>query len=75
MLYHEVYIHRFENTGSEPAFLRDIIRVNPGARIIDSRMLRPVFLNWLLQIGPDVLGGARCIEAVAVASAAARLGS
>ena len=57
MRYEEIYIDRFENTTAEPALLRRIIRLNPGARIIDSRVLGPVFLNRLSQIGPDVTVG------------------
>lgn len=57
MIYKEIHIDRFENTTAEPAFLHDIIRLNPGARIIDSRVLGPVFLNRLSQIGPDVTVG------------------
>jgi len=57
MIYPQIYIDRFENSGSEPALLHDIIRLNPGARIIESRVLGPVFLNRLSQIGPDVVVG------------------
>src|SRR5215831_7077759 len=57
MTYREVHVSRFENTGSEPIFLHEIICLNPGARIIDSRVLGPVFLNRLSQIGPDVVVG------------------
>ena len=57
MIYQEVYIERFENTRSEPAYLHGVIRLNPGARIIESRMLGPVFLNRLSQIGPEVVVG------------------
>jgi acetyltransferase-like isoleucine patch superfamily enzyme len=57
MIYEEIYVSRFENSASEPAVLHDIIRLNPGARIIESRLLGPVFLNRLSQIGPDVVVG------------------
>ena len=57
MIYHEIYIDRFENATVEPVFLHEIIRLNPGARIIESRALGPVFLNRLSQIGPDVTVG------------------
>jgi len=57
MTYREVHVSRFENTGSEPIFLHEIICLNPGARIIASRVLGPVFLNRLSQIGPDVVVG------------------
>ena len=57
MRYEEIYIDRLENITTEPTLLHHIIRLNPGARIIDSRVLGPVFLNRLSQIGPDVTVG------------------
>ena len=57
MIYPEVYIERFENTGAEPAFLHGIMRLNPGARIIESRILGPLFMNRSSQIGPDAVVG------------------
>ena len=57
MVYEPIDIDRFENTTAEPALLHHIIRLNPGARIIQSRVLGPVFLNRLSQIGPDVTVG------------------
>ncbi len=57
-LYPEITIDdRLENTTAEPATYHDVIRLNPGARIIKSRLLGPVFLNRLSQIGPDVVFG------------------
>jgi acetyltransferase-like isoleucine patch superfamily enzyme len=57
MIYPEIYIERFENSGAEPAYLHGIIRLNAGARIIDSRLRGPVFLNRSSQIGPEVAVG------------------
>lgn len=57
MIYQEIYIDRLENTGAEPAHFEGVIRLNPGARIIASRVLGPVFLNRFSQIGPDVVVG------------------
>jgi len=57
MIDKEIYIDRYENTSLEPVLLHDSIRLNPGARIIESRLLGPVFLNRLSQIGPDVVVG------------------
>ena len=57
MIYQEIYIDRFENTGSEPAYLYGMMRLNAGARIIDSRLRGPVFLNRVSQIGPEVIVG------------------
>jgi acetyltransferase-like isoleucine patch superfamily enzyme len=57
MIYEPIYVERFENAGSEPICLNGIVRLNPGARIIESRLLGPVFLNRMSQIGPDVVLG------------------
>jgi acetyltransferase-like isoleucine patch superfamily enzyme len=57
MNYREIYVDRFENTAADAVLLHDVIRLNPGARIIESRVLGPVFLNRLSQIGPDVVVG------------------
>jgi acetyltransferase-like isoleucine patch superfamily enzyme len=58
MVFEEIYVDdRLENTGIEPLTLHGIIRLNPGARIIKSRILGPTFLNRLSQIGPDVVFG------------------
>jgi hypothetical protein len=47
-LYPEIVIDdRLENTTAEPATFHDVIRLNPGARIIKSRLLGPTFLNRL----------------------------
>jgi|SRR5665213_240369 len=57
MIYSEIAIDRYENTSEEPITLQGVIRLNAGARIIKSRLLGPVFLNRLSQIGPDVVFG------------------
>jgi acetyltransferase-like isoleucine patch superfamily enzyme len=57
MVFPEIAIDRLENTSAEPATYHEIIRLNPGARIIQSRILGPTFLNRLSQIGPDVVFG------------------
>jgi acetyltransferase-like isoleucine patch superfamily enzyme len=57
MVFPEIVIDRLENAGAEPATYHDVIRLNPGARIIQSRILGPTFLNRLSQIGPDVVFG------------------
>src|ERR1700722_3215424 len=57
-VYPEITIDdRLENTTAGPAIYHDVIPLNPGARIIKSRLLGPVFLNRLSQIGPDVVFG------------------
>ncbi len=55
MTYKEIYVERLENTTSEPAYVDTVIRVNPGARIITSRLLGPAFLNRNTQVGPDAV--------------------
>jgi acetyltransferase-like isoleucine patch superfamily enzyme len=58
MKYEEIFVDRFENTTAEPAFLAGgIVKLNPGARIIKSRLLGPLYLNRLSQLGPDVTAG------------------
>ncbi len=57
MIYDEIVIDRVENTQSVPQTLHGIIRLNPGARIIQSRLLGPVYMNRNSQIGPDVVVG------------------
>lgn len=57
MVFDKILIERIENTGAEPLTIHQIVRLNPGARIIESQLLGPVFLNRLSQIGPDVTVG------------------
>jgi acetyltransferase-like isoleucine patch superfamily enzyme len=57
MKYEPIDIERFENTTSEPAYLEKIIKLNPGARIIKSRLLGPTYLNRYTQVGPDAVVG------------------
>lgn len=54
MNFGEFFVERFENSTQGPAFLWDgIVRINPGARIIMSRLRGPVYLNRNTQVGPD----------------------
>src|SRR5258708_35601305 len=57
MTFSDISIDFFENTGSEPAFLHGIMRLNAGARIVKSTVRGPLFLNKNSQIGPDVVVG------------------
>lgn len=57
MTYEAINIDRLENTTTEPVTVHDVIRLNPGARIIQSRLLGPIYLNRHTQIGPDALVG------------------
>ncbi len=58
MKHEEIYVERFENTSDEPAYLETIVKLNPGARIIKSRLLGPTYLNRNTQVGPDAVVGA-----------------
>ena len=58
MKYQPIQIDRFENDTSEPAFIGGgIVKLNPGACIIKSTLIGPVYLNRNTQIGPDVVVG------------------
>jgi acetyltransferase-like isoleucine patch superfamily enzyme len=57
MIYEETHIDRLENSHLEPITIDGILRLNPGARIIQSRVRGPVYLNRHSQIGPDVVVG------------------
>lgn len=57
MIFKEITVDRYENTGAEPVTVFDVVRLNPGARIIQSRLLGPVYLNRNTQVGPDVTVG------------------
>jgi acetyltransferase-like isoleucine patch superfamily enzyme len=57
MTYEPIYIDRFENGTNAPAYIEKIIKLNPGARIIKSRLLGPTYLNRNTQVGPDAVVG------------------
>lgn len=58
MKYAETYIERHENQGDGPELICEgLVRLNPGARIIKSRLLGPVYLNRNTQVGPDCTVG------------------
>jgi acetyltransferase-like isoleucine patch superfamily enzyme len=57
MQYHEIFIDSYENTGTTPAHLHGIMRINPGARVIKSTICGPLYLNKNSQVGPDVVAG------------------
>jgi acetyltransferase-like isoleucine patch superfamily enzyme len=57
MIFPELNVDRLENTTSAPATYHDVVRLNPGARIIQSRLLGPTYLNRYTQIGPDAVVG------------------
>jgi acetyltransferase-like isoleucine patch superfamily enzyme len=57
MQYPATKVDFYENTGTAPAYLYGIMRLNPGARIIKSTIRGPLFLNKNSQVGPDVDAG------------------
>jgi acetyltransferase-like isoleucine patch superfamily enzyme len=58
VVYADILVDRFENTTTEPAFFWDgIVKLNPGARIIKSRLRGPAYLNRNTQVGPDAVIG------------------
>jgi acetyltransferase-like isoleucine patch superfamily enzyme len=54
MQYPATKVDFYENTGTAPAYLHGVMRLNPGARIIKSTIRGPLFLNKNSQVGPDV---------------------
>lgn len=54
MQYPATKVEFYENTGTAPAYLHGIMRLNSGARIIKSTIRGPLFLNKNSQVGPDV---------------------
>jgi acetyltransferase-like isoleucine patch superfamily enzyme len=57
MKFPDIDIDFFENTSSEPVTIHGTMRLNAGARIIQSKIRGPLFLNRYSQIGPSVVTG------------------
>lgn len=57
MKYDDIFIDSFENTTNGPVYLHDIMKLNPGARIIKSTVRGPLYVNRNTQIGPDAVVG------------------
>lgn len=57
MSYAPIDVDRLENSSLEPMTAHGIVRLNPGARIIASKLLGPTYLNRHAQIGPDAVIG------------------
>ena len=57
MPFPSIAVDRLENTGTEPITRHEWLRLNPGARIIQSTVLGPVYLNRHTQIGPEATVG------------------
>ena len=51
------FIDFYENATAAPALIHDVMRLNPGARIIASTIRGPLYLNRHSQVGPDVDAG------------------
>jgi acetyltransferase-like isoleucine patch superfamily enzyme len=52
-----ITVAHYENTGTEPAFPWPHIKILANARIIDSTILGPLYLNRGTQVGPGVVAG------------------
>lgn len=53
MTYDETIIERLENSTAEGVTFDGLYRLNPGARIVQSRVNGPVYMNRHSQVGPD----------------------
>lgn len=52
-----IHINFYENSGPKVALLHDMMKINPGCRIIDSTIGGPFYLNRYSQVGPNVKVG------------------
>jgi acetyltransferase-like isoleucine patch superfamily enzyme len=57
MIFDPIHIDRLENTSGEPMTAHGVIRLMPGARVIQSRVLGPLYVSRQTQIGPDSIIG------------------
>ncbi|MEI6985425.1 MAG: CatB-related O-acetyltransferase [Rhodospirillaceae bacterium] len=57
MKFAPIEIDYYENTTNKSVIIHDIIKLNPGARVINSKIIGPLYLNKNSQIGPDVTTG------------------
>ncbi|HKT20574.1 MAG TPA: CatB-related O-acetyltransferase [Stellaceae bacterium] len=57
MLFSEIVAERIENITDAPTTAHGVIRLNPGARIVSSRIQGPAYLNRYSHVGPDVTLG------------------
>jgi acetyltransferase-like isoleucine patch superfamily enzyme len=57
MKFEKVHIDSYVNDTDQPAYLHEIARLNPGAKIFKSTLCGPLFLNRNSQLGPDVTVG------------------
>jgi acetyltransferase-like isoleucine patch superfamily enzyme len=56
--YDPIKIDSYANTTNESAFIHEVMKINPGSRIINSVIRGPLYLNRNTQIGPDADIGA-----------------
>jgi acetyltransferase-like isoleucine patch superfamily enzyme len=57
MKYTEIYVEQHENKTGETEHLHGTMRLNPGARIFQSTIRGPLYLNRNTQLGPNVTAG------------------
>ncbi len=57
MIYTPIHIEFYENKTGGPEFIHEVMHVNSGARIIDSTIEGPLYLNRLTQVGPGARVG------------------
>ena len=57
MAFAPITIDFYENTTGQPVILHGIMKLNPGARIINSRIGGPFYVNRHTQIGPEASVG------------------
>lgn len=60
MKFVETYIEFAENVSDKPAHPYPMIRILPGAKIIRSKIMGPLYMNRFAQLGPDVTAGKYC---------------
>ena len=60
MNFQKVYIESIENNGGEAMLAYDMVRISPGARIIQSEVSGPINMERISLIGPEVTIGKYC---------------
>jgi acetyltransferase-like isoleucine patch superfamily enzyme len=57
MVFEEIRVDRLENVSGAPITVHEVIRLMPGARLIQARVLGPLYVSRQTQLGPDVVIG------------------
>lgn len=57
MIYRAVQVDFYENKGSEPAIIHEVMLLHPGVKLIDCVIEGPLYLNRFSQIGPRATVG------------------